>query len=72
MRHKKSRSQDVQLSLPFEQSLDSKLDIKARSLPLDYLIPMFLIHLDIRWKADDGEIAVMLGKPLQLIIFILT
>ena len=72
MRHKKSRSQDLQLSLPFEQSLDSKLDIKARSLPLYYLIPMFWIHFDICWKADNGEIAVMLGKPLQLIIFILT
>jgi len=71
MRPKKSRSQDVQLSLPFEQSLDSKLDIKARSLLLYHLIPIFW-HLDICWKADEGRFAVMLGKAWELIIFILT
>ena len=29
MKHRKSRAQDLQLSLPFEQSLDNKLGIQA-------------------------------------------
>ena len=36
MGRKKGKAQEALLSIPFQQSLDGKLDIKARSLPADH------------------------------------
>lgn len=45
MGRNKGKAQEVLLSIPFQQSLDDKLDIKARSLPIDdfTLISAFIL-----------------------------
>ena len=43
MGRKKGKAQDVLLSIPIQQSLDGKLDVKARSLPADHFTIYTLI-----------------------------